>query len=593
MLFSQISLIFEELESERSRTKITEKLAFIFSSCSAEEASLLSYLMLGSLLPPYKNNNWNLAEKSLFSIISLLCNQNIELIKTLFKAEGDLGSVALKLLTLTKHAPSEDPSVLTIHKTLTELAQISGTGSQEQKEKMLSAYLIALDPHSIKYIIRIINGDLRLGFSDMTLLDAFSWSIVHSKELKKQLERAYNICADIGLIIYTLKTTGIAGIGQLKATPGIPIRPAAAERLNNSEDIIKKIGSCIAQPKLDGLRLQVHIFTENNQRRVAIFSRNLKEMSQMFPELSEQALHLTTQDCIVEGEALAYDVKTEKMLPFQVTATRRRKHNVAINAADTPLKLFLFDMLYLNDQDLLAKTHHERRKLLSSLINQAQEKNQISSIILIEEKLITSAEELADYFEECIADGFEGLITKKTDAHYQPGTRNFNWIKLKRQERGSLNDTLDCVIFGYYYGQGKRAQFGIGAFLVGIYNKTNETFETIAKIGTGLFDKEWISLKELCDKHKVDHQPASIICPKELTPDLWIEPSIVCSIRADEITQSPLHTAGKTASSPGYALRFPRIIDYRPDKSATDATTSEEVISFYKNQTQKSKLLGL
>lgn len=593
MLFAKISLIFEELESERSRTKITEKLAFIFASCTAQEASLLSYLILGSLYPPYKNKNWNLAEKSLLSIISTLCNQNIEIIKTIFKAEGDLGSVALKLLGLTEHKSTSEQSILEVHQKLVELSELTGTGSQEQKEQMLCLYLKELDPYSIKYIIRIINGDLRLGFSDMTLLDAFSWSIVHSKNLKKKLEHAYNICADIGRIIFTLKTSGISGVLALQSTPGIPIRPAAAERLINAHEIFKKIGLCVAQPKLDGLRVQVHIFTENNQRRTAFFSRNLKDMSEMFPELSEQTLKLTDQDCILEGEALAYDIKTGKMLPFQVTATRRRKHNVSTNAIETPVKLFLFDILYLHDHDLLAVAHNQRRERLCSLINQAKIKNNLDAIICIEEKKINRADQLSDYFEECINDGFEGIVVKKPDSLYQPGTRNFNWIKLKRQESGSLNDTLDCVIFGYYYGQGKRANFGIGAFLVGIYNKQNETFETIAKIGTGLFDTEWIALKELCDKQAISHQPLSIICPKELTPDVWINPSIVCSIRADEITQSPLHTAGKTQQSLGYALRFPRIIDYRPDKSAIDATTTEEVISFYKNLTQKDKLLGL
>jgi len=243
---------------------------------------------------------------------------------------------------------------------------------------------------------------------------------------------------------------------------------------------------------------------------------------------------------------------------------------------------------------LLSKTHTERREILTKLLLNRPSNSQGSSLTMIEEKKVETATELSNYFEQCIVDGFEGIVVKKPAATYQPGTRNFNWIKLKRKNSGSLQDTLDSVIIGYYHGQGKRARFGIGAFLVAIYNQKEQVFQTIAKIGTGLTDVEWISLKELCDKHLIDHQLPIVDCPSGLKPDAWITPTIVCSIRTDEITRSPLHTAGKTDNSQGYALRFPRIMAYRPDKSATDTTTITEVDSLYSQQKQKNnKLLGI
>ena len=175
-------------------------------------------------------------------------------------------------------------------------------------------------------------------------------------------------------------------------------------------------------------------------------------------------------------------------------------------------------------------------------------------------------------------------MVKRADALYQPGKRNFNWIKLKRQEGANVIDTLDVVVLGYYAGEGKRAGFGIGAFLVGVYDKARDCFETIAKIGTGLTDEQWIELKKRCDKIKVAEQPVNVVCAKTLFPDVWVTPDIVVVVRADEITQSPVHTAGKVGKGPGFALRFPRMMDYCTDKSPEQATSIIEVKELYSFQ---------
>lgn len=206
------------------------------------------------------------------------------------------------------------------------------------------------------------------------------------------------------------------------------------------------------------------------------------------------------------------------------------------------------------------------------------------TIQIIEEKRIHSARELEDYFTHAIAAGLEGLVVKKPDSIYQPGKRNFNWIKLKRTQEGELEDTIDCVVLGYNAGSGKRAGFGIGAFLVGIYNKKEDRFETIAKIGTGLKDQDWLDIKKKCDSLKVKEQPKNVVCAKELAPDVWCSPEMVVTIFADEITLSPVHSAGKTIDHLGFALRFPRFIGYRPDKSATEATNLYEIKEMYEEQ---------
>ena len=260
--------------------------------------------------------------------------------------------------------------------------------------------------------------------------------------------------------------------------------------------------------------------------------------------------------------------------------TCKRKHGIKKAAEEMPLQIFLFDLLYLNGVSYLSESHTKRRQELLSIF----ENFKSSTIQPIEEKKIVTAQALEEYFNENIAAGLEGLVVKKESSVYQPGKRNFNWIKLKRQQAGYLSDTVDAVILGYYYGSGRRAQFGIGAFLVGVYNKEKDTFQTVAKVGTGLSDVDLQELKQKCDTIQVQEKPKNVECAQQLFPDVWTSPELVCVVRADEITFSPVHTAGKTVSSLGYAMRFPRFMGYRKDKSPQEITTNVELKQMYNTQ---------
>jgi DNA ligase-1 len=584
MKFSQIAATFDLIEKENSRTAITVHLADLLAKATPQEACMLAYLSLGSLNPPYIPQQFNVAEKSLLAVVAALLGVSHEEIKATYKKKGDIG---LLVEGCAWDASSTDLlSLIDVERMLKQLLAVSGTGSQEVREEKILKLLRSLDVVSAKYVLRIISGSLRLGFSDMTLLDAFSWMITGDKSLRKALEEAYNNSADIGLIIATLKTEGIVGVRAIAITPGIPVRPAAAERLSDAAAIIKKLGPCIAQPKLDGFRLQVHVDNRPGFETVRFFSRNLLDMSDMFPDLVAELQKIKVSQFVAEGEAICVDPATGVFLPFQETVKRKRKHDIAAVAQDYPLQLFLFDILYLDGKPLLAETHTTRRQVLLEV---CQQKSLCSGGIVraIDEEFIENADQLYHYFEQNVSLGLEGLVVKRPDAIYQPGKRNFNWIKLKREETGSLEDTLDCVVLGYYTGQGRRAHFGIGAMLVGVYDALNDVFQTVAKVGTGLTDVEWHDLKMRCDKQHMSHKPSNVLCAKELFPDVWVNPSIVCMIRADEITISPLHTAASRADQSGYALRFPRFMGYRPDKAATAATTPAEIVALYRLQNDK------
>ena len=597
MKFIEVAKAFDEIEKESSRLKITHLLANLLKKATPQQAAIISYMSLGELNPPYIGTKFNFAEKSMLKVLAKLLDKSESTIKTHASKLGDLGLVAQES---EKTVSSKDElSVTQVAKELKEFEEISGGGSVEQKERAFLKLLKSLNAESQKYVVRIVLGKLRLGFSDMTLLDAFSWMEVGNKSIRKELEEAYNVCVDIGYIIKILKEDGIKGIKKINITPGIPLRPAAAERLSNAKAIVEKLGECVAQPKLDGFRLQVHLNKKKTKPEVHFFSRNLLDMSEMFPDLKKAVLDLPVETLVCEGEAIAYEPETETFLPFQETVKRKRKHEIEKTAEEFPLKLYLFDLLYLNGKSLLEDTHKKRRKELLTLFKDKKIQKQqvvLQQVVLqqvvfpIDELKIETAKELESYFNENISSGLEGLVVKKTDAVYKAGKRNFNWVKLKRQESGELHDTIDCVILGYYAGKGKRASFGIGAFLAGVFNKKEDRFETVAKIGTGLTDAELKDLKKRCDKIKVINKPKNIDCVKNLYPDVWVSPEIVCMIRADEITLSPMHTAGETKENYGMALRFPRFMGYRPDKSAEETTTIKELEKLYSLQfTDKHK----
>lgn len=579
MKFSQVSGAFALIEPVQSRLEMTRMLAELLHEATPSEASIICNLSLGQLQPPYIGTQFNIAEKTVIKAVAELLHLDISELSVRAKVLGDFGSVVAE----GEWKSTEELTLHQVFSRLSEIEQISGAGSVELKVHELRSLLHDLDKISAKYLIRIIMGQLRLGFSDMTLIDALSWMVTSDKSLRTPLEDAYNVCADIGFIAETLKQGGIDAIKNMHIHVGIPIRPSAAERLPNAAAIIEKIGPCMAEPKVDGFRLQIHIDNTTKSHHIAFFSRNLQDMTEMFPDLTTVVAQLPVDSMICEGEAIAYDPHTQSYLPFQETVKRKRKHGIQEAIEEFPLRVFIFDLLYLNGKELLTATYVERRKKLAEVLKAAD----TDALIMIEEKKIETAHELEEYFYSTVAAGLEGVVVKKPHSHYIPGKRNFNWIKLKRQEEGHLEDTIDCVILGYYAGSGKRASFGIGAFLVGVFNEFCDCYQTIAKIGTGLADQEWKDLKTRCDAIRVDRQPKDVTCAKDLMPDVWVAPEIVCAVRADEISLSPVHTAGKTTEKLGVALRFPRIMGYRQDKSARDATTVKEVERLFENQLKR------
>jgi len=571
--FAELSGYLDRLESTSSRNELVKTLAELYARSSADEIQPLTYLIQGRLVPFFEPIEIGLGEKLVIAAIAQAFTTPPDEVATRFGRLGDLGQVAA---TLSAQGSNSGLPVAEVHARLMEIAVASGAGSVEKKRSLFAALLKQVDPVSAKHLVRIALGRLRLGIGDPTVLDALSFAKKGDKSLRPVLEGAYNRVSDLGLIAKTFWSGGESAVNALKVTVGRPIRSQLAERLPNPEAVIKRLGLVAVQPKYDGIRVQIH----KNGSEVRVFSRNLEDYTLMFSELTAAAQALKDETLILDGEAIAYSKELEEYLPFQLTASRRRQHGIEQAARDLPLVAFIFDILYRNGRDLTELPYEERLAMVDAVI--------AGSTVLLPAPIIKtdSVEVLTKTLLDNISQGLEGVVVKRPDSKYQAGARNFNWVKLKRHTSGELNDTVDLVLLGYYFGKGKRAEFGVGALLAGVYDAEHDRFATTTKLGTGLSDAEWRQIHERADKLQVDHRPARV--ESILTPDVWLEPEVVVEVMADEITPSPRHTAGKAGDEPGFALRFPRVVSFRgADKRPEDATTVKEIASLFRQQRER------
>lgn len=578
MQFSQFAHYLDQLEETSSRLALIDILAELFSETDKDEIDKIIYLMQGRVAPFFAPVELGISEKTVATAISVAFKTDRETVLSEYERVGDMGVVAQKL---SSKQNGKDLSVQDVFEVLIQIAETKGDGTVERRVTLFSDLLKSLDSACVKHIVRVGIGNTRLGIGDPTVLDGLSVAKLGDKKQRKLLEKAYNETSDLGLIGKTLYKGGLEAVLKLKVIVGRPIRSELCERLPNPTKVFEKMDpeekGIHATPKYDGFRVQIH----KNGDEVRMYSRNLEDMTHMFPEIIEGTRkQIKAKTAILDSEALAYNPVSDEFLPFQETTKRRRKHNIDEVAKELPLRAFVFDLLYADGKSLIDEPLLTRMEVLSQIVQEGD--------ILLQApgEVLKKPEELQLLLDDSITKGLEGVVVKRVDSPYEAGGRNFNWVKLKRHSSGELTDTIDCVVLGYIFGKGKRAEFGAGALLCGVYDKKTDTFVTVSKLGTGLTDDEWRSIKERTKGLESEKKPARIV--SSITPSVWVEPEIVIEVLADEITRSPLHTAGMEETGEkkvGYALRFPRLITFRDrDKKAEDATTVSELIQMFEDQ---------
>lgn len=595
MQFLDFATTLEQIEKLSARLQITQRLAILWQQLKTIEIYPVANLLQGQLQPSYDSLEFGLSDKMLSQALAKINHEHekhnspaqtdlfglsepvskSKFTKKLYRQLGDWGEVAAQIKKESKKT-TRSYTIIEVFQQLKCLAKDGGEGSKERKINALANLLDQVSDLEAKFICRIILGKLRLGCNLMTFLDSLSWVMTGNKTESKTLEKLFQKKADLGLLAQSYLALAALSNSQRLAqleknyqvSWGVPLVPALCQRLNTSQEIIEKMKVVIAEPKYDGMRVQIHLQKKHGQIKVMAFTRSLENVSAMFPELTAIAKQLVFNEVIFDSEAVAYQPQTGKILPFQEMITRRRKHQIEQAARNTPLKFFIFDLLYLDGQQFLDTPLIKRQEKLRRLINRQLPQAALPPTITTSNPAV-----LHQFHQEQLALGLEGVVVKAERGLYQSGRKGWNWVKIKEEEgsQGKLKDTLDLVILGLYAGKGKRHSFGVGAFLVGCQNQEGE-WVTLSKIGTGLTDEDFQQLKKRCLPLVIKQPPKNYRCDKSLTPDWWLPPVLVAEIAADEITKSNLHTSG-------FGLRFPRLVRWRLDKGAQQSTSLSEIIT--------------
>ncbi|MGH8824923.1 MAG: ATP-dependent DNA ligase, partial [Jiangellaceae bacterium] len=568
---------YHDLEQASGRLALIDRLAVLLAQTPAELLPTVCYLCQGLIAPEFAGVDLGLAEKLAVRAVATATGVSPEQVSVGLRETGDLGQAAEQLLVVTAADQPASLQVRVVVDTLHQIARAEGQGSQGRKLELLAGLITEATPLEARYLLRLVTGSLRLGLGTPTILDALA--VVHAggRAARPTLERAYNICCDLGLVASTLASGGLAAVEQLQVRPGNPVRAMLAQRLSDAAEILAKLGGqCAAEYKYDGVRVQAHRTADG---RIELFTRRLERISNQFPDVVEvlQA-GLGPQEAILEGEVVAFDPAAGELRPFQEVMFRRRKHGIAEAVRDVPVSLFCFELLYADGQDLTRLSYPERRARLAEAITTSDR------LRLTTATQVATADALDEAFEQAVTEGCEGLLCKSVSptAGYQAGARGWLWIKLKRDYRTELADTVDLVVVGAFAGRGRRR--GVyGALLLAAYDPVADVFRTVGKCGTGFSDAEMAALPARLAPLARSQRPARVDARQPA--DVWFEPGLVMEVLSAELTLSPNHTAGwgEIKEHSGLAMRFPRFTGrWRDDKAAPDATTTEELVDMYR-----------
>ncbi|KAH9944352.1 ATP-dependent DNA ligase [Epithele typhae] len=591
--YAALAKVFGLIEATTKRLEKTALLTSFFllvirRRATGDTQSLLQavYLCINRLCPDYMGIELGIGESLLIKAITESTGRSTAVVKADLKKEGDLGLVAMNSKNSQKTLFKPKPLTLpVVFKNLKEIAMSSGHSSQNKKVSIITKLLASCQGQEAKYIIRSLEGKLRIGNAERTVLVALSHAALlaeqeaggcikcSSKKLNMEkitarLGKLYSELPNYDLVIPALLNAGSTGSERM------PLKPMLAKPTKAIGEVLDKFEGkkFTCEYKYDGERAQVHKLEDGS---IAVFSRNSEDMSKKYPDLMEQLPRCVkegTKTFVFDAEAVAIDVDTAKLLPFQELSRRKRK-DVKVEDIKVRVCLFAFDLLYLNGEPLLHLDFAERRRLLQEHFRPVDLEFQFAKASDAD-----TTDEIQTFLEESVKDGCEGLMVKMLDgelSRYEPSRRTVNWLKLKKDYLAGAGDSLDLVVVGAYHGKGKRTNV-YGAFLLACYDADSEEYQTICKIGTGFSD-------EALQAHHGALSPLETAVPRGdvkvggAKPDVWVEPKVVWEVLAADLSLSPIYTAAQgIVEERGISLRFPRFIRVREDKGADDATGPEQ-----------------
>ncbi|CEQ41141.1 SPOSA6832_02822 [Sporobolomyces salmonicolor] len=604
--YAALTATFDKIDATTKRLEISAYLTrFLVDVIEKTPGDLLMavYLCINRLAPEYESLELGIGESLLMKAIGESCGRTLAQVKTEYKNIGDLGEVAHR--SRERQSTLFKPKPLTVKHVFAELTKVAKTSgqqarfdrstakqSQTRKVNLIKGLLAACQGFETKYLIRSLEGKLRIGLAEKTATENNkSGKTISREKLSQQLEEGADIVKAVfselpsyDLVVPALLEKGIHHVREACfLTPGVPLKPMLAKPTKAITEVLDRFEgkNFTCEYKYDGERAQIHYLEDGS---VKVFSRNSEDMSVKYPDLVVQlprCIKEGTESFVIDAEAVAWDTQEKRLLEFQKLATRKRKD---VKAEDIKVKvhLFAFDMLYLNGEPLLDKNLLERRELLRKHLQPVE-----GEFAFATSEDASTVDEIQTFLDKSIKDGCEGLMVKMLEGEgssYEPSRRSIHWLKLKKDYLQGVGDSFDLVVIGGDYGKGKRTNV-YGAFHLACYDAESATYQAICKIGTGFSEEQlkqhWDTLHPL----ELSQKKAYYDMGTAKGPDVYFEPKIVWEVLAADLSLSPVYSAARgLCGDRGISLRFPRFLRIRDDKDAESSTEPEQIAEAYRKQ---------
>ncbi len=549
MRYSKLVDVYEKLEATSSKLEKTAIISKFLKSCNDKLLEFIPLLLTGEIFPQWSELELGVGPGLLYQALSFVSGVSQSKIKEMLAEYGDIGVVAEIVMSKKVQATlfRKELSVEEVYESFEKIARATGAGSQNKKIRHVADLLSSAEPREAKYIVRTILGELRIGVAEGIVRDAIAQAF--NVDVKK-VERAFMLSNHLGIVAKAAKNDELDKIGM---NIFVPIRPMLAQVAPSLDQVIKEFGRIALEIKYDGARVQIH----KKGDKIKIFSRRLENVTDALPDVVEKARKaIKAEEVIIDGESVAYDPNTNKPRAFQDILRRfRRKYDITKMLEKIPFETFVFDVMYLNGKETIDLPFEERRKLLEEIIEPQE------NFTLAEQLITASVDEAEEFYHHALDLGHEGAMLKNLKAPYIPGARVGYMYKLK-----PVMETLDLVIIGAIWGTGKRSGW-LGSYILGIRDENTGEFLPVGKVATGLSEEQ---LEELTSRLKplIEYQKGQ---------EVKIKPELVVEVAYQEIQRSPNYKSG-------YALRFPRVVRIRDDKSPEEADTLSRLIQLYSSQ---------
>jgi DNA ligase 1 len=554
-LFKTLAGLLEKVESTKSRLQMISLVAAFLKALEPEEVEPAVSLVLGRAFPKWSQKTLDVSWVILSRIFLRIAGVDWGLFGKAFSETGDIGSAVMEVFEKSKLRRQavlfEKPlTLLEVRRSLEAIADSEGSGSREKKDRLISSLLSQSSPLEAKYLVRVFVGEMRTGFHEGLIEHAVAKAFDIPIGLIRNSSMALG---DIGEVAEIARTSGEAGLQKVGFKVFRPVKLMLAQVTKDVDEALKEHGGEAAfEYKYDGARVQIHKLGD----QVRIFSRRLTNVTLSLPEIVDLVKsNVTAGQVILEGEVIAIG-SSGTPIAFQHLMRRfKRVHEVSGAAEKIPLRLFLFDVLFLNDESLIHLPYTRRRQLLAEVAGE---------ISLAEQIVSGNLTEVETFLKAAMTVGHEGLMAKKLDGDYTPGVRGKGWLKIK-----PVLEPLDLVITAAEYGYGRRHGW-LSDYYLGARDEVTGEFFVVGKTFKGLTDLEIIEMTKRLKTIAVSEERNRVV----------VLPKIVVEVAYNEIQKSPKYPSEM-------ALRFARITRVREDKSAGDADTIQRVRMIYERQFAK------